>query len=78
MIKLEDQCEFIGQIMDCIEDFLQEKGISFPETRQMMIDAGCSEEEIDENDAILYGDNYSNLSESIESVLMNWDILERY
>lgn len=62
--------------MDCFEDFLQEKGISFPETKQLMIEAGCSEEEADENDVILYGENYSLLSESIEAVCAEWEILE--
>ena len=28
MIKAEDRCEFIGHIMDVIEDVLDEKGIT--------------------------------------------------
>lgn len=75
-IKMEDRCEFVGQIIDIFEDFLEERGVSFPETRQMMIDAGCSEEEADENDAIIYGDYYGELQSQIEAMLGNWDLLE--
>lgn len=75
-IKMEDRCEFVGQIIDIFEDFLEERGVSFPETRQMMIDAGCSEEEADENDVIIYGDYYGELQSQIEQMLAHWDLLE--
>ena len=34
MIKKEDKSEFIGQIMDLFEDFLDEYGIKIPQKRR--------------------------------------------
>ncbi len=34
MIKKEDQSEFIGQIMDLFEDFLDEYGIKIPQKKE--------------------------------------------
>lgn len=76
MVKANDRVEFIGQIMDIIEIFLDEKGVSFPETPQLMRDAGCSEEENADNPVILYGDNYSEISDQIEEVCIRWGVLE--
>lgn len=76
MIKREELCEFVGQLIDVVEDFLEEKGVSFPETRQLMIDAGCSEEEVEENDVILYGDNYDAIAGPFEAMLINWGLVE--
>ena len=66
MISSEDKCEFIGQIVDIFEDFLEEKGINVPN------------EDRDENgsEAIIYGMDYEILSEQIESTLRAWDLLE--
>lgn len=75
MINPEDRAEFIGQIVDVVEDFLEEKGVSFPETPDLMREAGCSEEEIAENGAILYGENYDALADPIEAIMHSWGIL---
>lgn len=66
IISSEDKCEFIGQIVDIFEDFLEEKGINIPN------------EDRDENgsEAIIYGDDYGIISEQIESTLRAWDLLE--
>lgn len=76
MIKAEDRCEFIGQIMDVIEDVLAENGISFPNNKQLMLEAGCTEEEANENDVVLYGENYDMFAAPIEEVLQRWNVLE--
>lgn len=76
MVRQEDKAEFLGQLMDVFEDFLEEKKISFPETPDLMREAGCSEEEIQENAAILYGDNYYGIEDQIEEICKNWNIIE--
>lgn len=76
MIKAEDRCEFIGQIMDVIEDVLDEKGIKFDNTYQLMKDAGCSDEEIKDNPVILYGENYDDFADPITQVMYRWNVLE--
>ena len=65
IISSEDKCEFIGQIVDIFEDFLEEKGINIP-----------NDEREDNNAAIIYGMDYGLLSEQIESTLRAWDLLE--
>ena len=65
IISSEDKCEFIGQIVDIFEDFLEEKGINIP-----------NDEREDNNPAIIYGMDYGLLSEQIESTLRAWDLLE--
>lgn len=76
VVKPEDRCEFIGQLVDCVEDFLDSKGVSFPETADLMREAGCSEEEITDNDVVLYGENYDRLAEPFEAVCRGWGIIE--
>ena len=76
MVKKEDRCEPVGQIMDCIEDFLSDMEISFPNTKDLMKESGMSDEEIEENDVILYGENYDKIAEPIRQVLVRWKILE--
>ena len=79
MVKTEDKSEFIGQILDVFEDFLMEKGISFPETPELMREAGYSEEEIEqnasENEVVLFGDNYSGLYDKLEQIFTSWVVI---
>lgn len=77
MVKAEDRVEFVGAIMDVIEDVLEENGISFPNNKQLMREAGCSEEEIEENDVVLYGENYDMFADSIAKVLEEWNVFEK-
>lgn len=66
-INVNNKEEFIGQIIDLFEDFLDEKNvkISNPEA----IENG------EENIAIIYGGDYDTLHDQIQSVLENWDII---
>lgn len=63
-VKENDFPEFLGQIIDVFEDFLEEKGINI------------SNDEKDETDnpAILYGSDYALLESEIMDILVNWDI----
>ena len=58
--------EFIGQIIDIFEDFLEEKGIDIPNTEKE--DSDCP--------AIIYGTDYGELQSSLEDMMQNWDIID--
>ena len=61
------KAEFIGQIIDIFEDFLEEKNIDIPNP----------EKEEDENltdAAIIFGSDYGELSDRIEFMMKNWKI----
>ena len=64
MVKTNDRAEFIGQIIDIFEDFLEEKGIEIP-----------NDDREDENDAIIYGLDYGELQTKLESMMTSWGIL---
>ena len=59
--------EFIGQIIDGFEDFLESKGIDIPNP----------EKAESEGPAILYGTDYGELQSYIENSLINWGLLPR-
>jgi len=54
--------EFVGQIIDIFEDFLEAKGIELP----------SSEKDQDPDAAIIYGSDYGDLYQDIEELLVNW------
>ena len=65
--------EFIGQIIDIFEDFLEAKEITIdnPEKEEAVADG-----EDPDNIAILYGSDYDALYESIKAQLKNWGIVK--
>ena len=65
-IKREDLAEFIGQIIDDFEDFLEDKKVTIPNP----------ERDGDENAAIIYGTDYGDLRDGIERTLKNWGLTE--
>lgn len=72
MLKSVDMPEFIGQIIDTFEDFLEEKGVKIPnEEKQEAISQGEDPESI----AILYGSDYGNLEDQIREILENWNLM---
>lgn len=71
-VKCGDRAEFIGQIMDVFENFLDEKGIEIPSSIEQMKD----DDNYEDNAAILYGDDYSEIADFIEDILLNWKVLE--
>lgn len=67
-----DKLEFIGQIIDIFEDFLDEKGakIDNPDRdKNAIVDASCS-------DINIYGCDYGDLSDRIESAMTNWSFFK--
>ena len=54
--------EFVGQVIDIFEDFLEEKGV-------VLNNSECDQ---DENAAIIYGSDYGELYQQIEELLVNW------
>ena len=67
MVKKHDLMEFVGQIIDIFEDFLEEYKVTLPNP----------ERNEDEFAAIIYGSDYGDLSNRIEETLQNWELIER-
>lgn len=63
-IKEEDMPEFLGNLIDVVEDFLEEKGIDIPNEER--------DENDEDNQAIIYGGDYDDLSDAFQDVLENW------
>ena len=64
--------EFIGQIIDIFEDFLDDRGI--------VLDNPERDEDEDlnpEEAANIFGSDYGDLQSEIEDTLENWGIIER-
>ena len=66
-MREQERAEFLGQIIDIFEDFLESKGIDLdnPEKAQS------------EGPAIIYGSDYGDLQESLEEMMAAWNILDR-
>ena len=62
--NLED--EFVGQIIDIFEDFLESKGIELENTNKTGDD---------EDAAIIYGSDYFEIEDRIMSMLRNWKLI---
>lgn len=67
MVKKEEKLEFLGQLIDVFEDFLDEKGIMI---------SNPEKNEDPDNLANLYGTDYGNIQSALEKTLMNWGILK--
>ena len=61
-LPAEDESEFIGQIVDVFEDFLEEKGITIAN----------EEKEGDDDDAIIYGSDYDEIADGIKEIISRW------
>lgn len=62
----ESKAEFFGQLIDCVEDFLEEKGISIrSEYRDLAIAAGEDPEGL----ALIYGEDYGYLADQFAKIL---------
>lgn len=62
-ITQEEEAEFIGQVVDVFEDFLESKGISI------------ENKERDDNEeiaAIIYGADYDAIADGISSIVETW------
>ena len=65
MLKQNDLAEFVGQIIDTFEDFLEERSIVLQN----------QERNEDESDAIIYGSDYGQLQDAINDILKNWEVV---
>lgn len=61
-VRPDDTPEFIGQMIDTVEDFLEEKGVTIDNPEK-------EEEEDDENTAILYGSDYDSLADAFRNLM---------
>lgn len=65
-IGKNDKAEFLGQIIDIFEDFLEEHGVMFPNEERA---------QDPDNAAIIYGTDYGYLSEELETLMIGWDLM---
>lgn len=66
VVKQNDRTEFLGQIIDVFEDFLESKGIDIPN------------DDKDQSDfpAIIYGMDYGEIQSGIEAIMVNWKVFQ--
>lgn len=62
----DSRTEFVGQLIDAFEDFLESKGISIDNP----------EKEDSDNPAILYGTDYGQIQDELEDTLVKWGIID--
>lgn len=65
-IGQNDKAEFLGQIIDIFEDFLDERGIELPNDER---------NQDPDNAAIIYGTDYGYLAEELEVMMIEWDLM---
>lgn len=70
-ITKEDRKEFIGQVIDIFEDFLDEKGIVIPNE-----DRDTDPDLEPEGSTNIYGNDYDTIKEKLEKLFINWNVLE--
>lgn len=69
MTGQNDKTELIGGIIDIFEDFLDKKGVILePPKYEMELD--------DSTNANIYGSDYDSISDSLESLLRGWKVIE--
>ena len=65
-IGQKDRAEFIGQIIDIFEDFLEERGIVLPNEERG---------QDPDNAAIIYGTDYGQLQDELAGMMVGWDLM---
>ena len=66
-VDSDDVLEFVGQIIDIFEDFLEGKGIQIDNP----------EKESQDDPAIIYGSDYGDLSDDLKNLLAAWKIIDK-
>ena len=66
MIKQENKTEFLGQLIDVVEDWLEEKGIDIPNEEKDELDA-----------AIIYGSDYDKLQSEFNSIMESYHVFDQ-
>lgn len=62
----ESKAEFLGQLIDCVEDFLEEKGVYIPSKDR---DIAITNGEDPDGLALIYGENYDYLANQFAEIL---------
>lgn len=65
MIKQENKTEFLGQLIDVVEDWLEEKEIEIPNEEKDELDA-----------AIIYGSDYDKLQSGFISIMESYHVFD--
>lgn len=65
-VSTEHRSDFLVQIADVLENFLSDRGIDVP----------CGDKEGTEGEAVLYGDDYFQIEDSLRRQFENWGILK--
>lgn len=65
MIKQENRTEFLGKLIDVVEDWLEEKEIDIP-----------NEEKDDLDAAIIYGSDYNKLQSGFNSIMESYHVFD--
>lgn len=65
MIKQENRAEFLGQLIDVVEDWLEEQGIDIP-----------NEEKDELNAAIIYGSDYDKLQSGFAAIMESYHVFD--
>lgn len=74
-IKTEDIPEFVGEIIDIFEDFLDDKNVKIPKSEEDKRLA--MENDVEDIDFIkIYGSDYDNLSSKLNMLLKMWNIVK--
>lgn len=68
-IPENEKSEFIGNVIDIFEEFLDDHGIKLPNPERDEAD------EEDENNANIYGSHYDELSGKIDDLIRTWDLV---
>lgn len=73
-ITPEEEAEFIGQLVDVFEDFLESKGISIEneeryEYEEIAAIMDCNSEE---GTAIIFGSDYNIIADGIHGIISAW------
>lgn len=71
MIDQNDKTEFIGNIIDIFEDFLDEKGVTLEQPErddEIELNGDCA--------ANIYGSDYDSISNSLETLLRRWEVIK--
>ena len=65
LIRRMNRVEFVGQLIDIFEDFLEARGVTLDNP----------ERDTDPDAAIIYGNDYAQLQSAIEDTLQNWGLI---
>lgn len=68
-VSQKDAPEFIGQIIDVFEDFLESRHINIPNPEKTYLENAA------DDPVIIYGTDYGDLQNMLKDMLENWGIV---